>query len=143
MELEGKESIAPEDRAALERFQMCDFYVIAPETLSLELVLNDKASRLRAEIRGLEELLYPGVAVDRTVRALEWQATWHKNFCPWDLNVAELQRQLREILQLKDFLVDPERKWTAEDIQPYAARIRSMAVQVKALFHFTPSSQAE
>ena len=141
LELENKESIAPEERAALERFQICDFYVIAPETLSLELVLNDKASRLRAEIRGLEELLYPGVAVDRTVRALERQATWSKSFCPWDLNVAELQRQLRELLQLKDFLVDPERKWTAEDIQPYAARIRSMAAQVKALFHFTPSDK--
>jgi hypothetical protein len=141
LELENKESIAPEERAALERFQICDFYVIAPETLSLDLVLNDKASRLRAEIRSLEELLYPGVAVDRTVRALERQATWSKSFCPWDLNIAELQRQLRELLQLKDFLVDPERKWTAEDIQPYAARIRSMAAQVKALFHFTPSDK--
>ncbi len=139
--LEGKETLTPEERAALERFQICDFYVIAPETLTLVMVLADKSSRLRAEIRSLEELQHPGVAVDRTVRALQRQADWNKGFCPWDIQDAELQRQLRELLKLLDFLADPERRWTAEDIQPYAERIRSLSPQVKALLHFTPSDK--
>lgn len=141
LEMEGKETLAPEDRAALERFQICDFYDIAPETLSLEMILEDKGSRLRAEIRSLEEMLYPGVAVDRTVRALERQAIWKQGFCPWDINNAELRRKLRALLQLKAFLDDSDRKWAAEDIQPYAERIRSMSPQVKALLHFTPSDK--
>lgn len=139
--LENKETIAPEERAALERFQICDFHCIAPETLTLEMVLDDKNSRLRAEIRSLEELLYLGVAVDRTVRALVRQGVWNKGFCPWDMHDAELQRQLRELLQLLDFVADPERCWSAEDIAPYAAKIRSLSPQVKALLHFTPSDK--
>jgi hypothetical protein len=141
LELETQEVISPEDRAALERFQLCDFYSILPETLTLELVLDDRGSRLRTEIRALEELLHPGVAVDRTIRALERQAVWNKGFCTWDIHSAELQRRLRDILQLQDFVADPERRWAAEDIHPYAAHIRRLAPQVKALFNFTPSDK--
>lgn len=140
LELESREGISPDDRRAVERFNLCDFYTIDPAELTTDLVLLDKEGRFRGEIANLETQLYPDVAVDRTIRALEKQAQWNQSVCPWDMSHSELRRQLRKEIGLDDFL-DPDKEWTRDDLKPYADRIRARALQLKVGLHFTVSDK--
>jgi hypothetical protein len=48
----------------------------------------DQGGRRRGELLSLEALLWPDVALDRTARALEKQASWKQGYCPWDISNA-------------------------------------------------------
>ena len=109
MELESRESISPEDQKAIARYYLVEFYCLNPNALTLEDVLADKEGRRRAELLNLEAQLHPGLAVDRTARALEKQTAWNQGLCPWDISGCELRRLLREQFGLNDFL-NPDRK---------------------------------
>ncbi|MBD2023743.1 plasmid replication protein, CyRepA1 family [Leptolyngbya sp. FACHB-711] len=134
LQLEAQESIAPEQQRAIAKFYLKEFYCL--EELTVEDILADKEGRRRGELRSLEELLYPGVAVDRTVKALENQLKWNQSLCPWDISNAELRRALRERLGLIDFL-NPDKEWTKDDLYPYACKAREWAAQIKQALNLT------
>lgn len=134
LQLEAQESTSPEQQRSIAKFYLKEFYCL--EELTVEDVLADKEGRRRGELRSLEELLYPGVTVDRTVRALENQLKWNQSLCPWDISSAELRRALRERLGLTEFL-NPEKEWTKYDLYPYACKAREMAAQVKQALNLT------
>ncbi|MBD2023802.1 plasmid replication protein, CyRepA1 family [Leptolyngbya sp. FACHB-711] len=134
LQLEAQESISPEQQRAIAKFYLKEFYCL--EELTVEDVLADKEGRRRGELRSLEELLYPGVAIDRTVKALENQLKWNQSLCPWDISSAELRRALREQLGLSDFL-NPDKEWTKYDLTPYADRVREWAAQIKQALSLT------
>jgi hypothetical protein len=77
LQLEQKEVLNPEDSKAIARYYFCDFYGIDPKTLNVEQVIDDKNGRRRGELLNLETQLFPGLAADRTTRALERQAAWN------------------------------------------------------------------
>jgi Domain of unknown function (DUF3854)/Origin of replication binding protein len=132
--LENKEGLSLEQQQAIAKFWLKEFYCL--DKITVEDVLADNDGRRRAELRSLEELLYPDVAADRTVKNLEEQASWNKGICPWDLSQAELRCKLRERIGLKDFL-NPEKQWLKADIKPYADRARELSKQIKVALHFT------
>ena len=138
VELGSKEATDPEDRRAIERFWLCEFYAIEHDALTVELVLEDKGGRRRAELRSLEELLYLGVAADRTVKALEAQATWNQGICPWDIGGSMLRRTLREKLGLPE-IVDRLKSGALqpEQYQECADRIRQYSTAIKQVLHLT------
>ena len=140
LEIESRESNSPDDQLALTRFNLCDFYVIEPETLTTEFVLLDKEGRFRGEVANLEAQLYPMVEVDRTVKALEKQATWNQGICPWDIRNITLRQKIREEIGLNDFL-NPDKEWTKYDLKPYADRAREMVSHIKSVLNFTISDK--
>jgi len=139
MQLEQKEVLNPEDSRAIARYYFCDFYGIDPKTLTVEQVIDDKNGRRRGELLNLETQLFPGLAADRTARALERQAAWNQGLCPWDISKAELRRVLREKLRLNDFL-DPDKEWTEADLEAHANEARNHATLIKQLCNFTISN---
>ena len=134
LQLEAQESTSPDQQRAIAKFYLKEFYCL--EDLTVEDVLDDEDGRRRGELRSLEELLYPGVAVDRTVKALENQLKWNQSLCPWDISSAELRRAMRERLGLMDFLVQ-EKEWTKYDLHPYACKARQWAPQIKQVLRLT------
>ncbi|NJR39081.1 MAG: DUF3854 domain-containing protein [Leptolyngbyaceae cyanobacterium CSU_1_4] len=139
LQLEQKEVLSPEDSRAIARYYFCDFYGIDSSALTLEMIMEDKNGRRRGELLNLEAQLFPGLAADRTAKALERQALWNQGLCPWDISKAELRRLLREKLRLNDFL-DPNKEWTEDDLEAYAAAARQHSVTIKQLCHFTISN---
>jgi len=132
-ELESREGISPEDRLAIARYYLGDFYctVVSPE-----LVQWDNDGHRRSELLNLEAQLYSGVGLECDVRSVEKQAGWGKGLVPWTLGNAELKRQTRSRLDLQDFF-DPNKEWTKHDIKPYAERARQYAKAIKTALNFT------
>jgi hypothetical protein len=139
LQLEQKEILSPEDSKAIARYYFCEFYGVDPAALTLEMIIDDKNGRRRGELLNLEAQLFPGLAVDRTAKALERQAIWNQGLCPWDISKAELRRVLREKLRLNEFL-DPDKEWTEEDLEEYANEARKHATTIKQVCHFTISN---
>ncbi len=138
--LEQKEHRTPAEQQAIQRFYLCDFYAIDPESLTPEFVLWDADGRRRGELLNLESMLYENVAVDRTVRALEKQLGWNQGVCPWDISGAALRAELRRNLGLDQYL-DPEREWTGEDNAAIAALARGHFKVIQDVLHFSPSDK--
>ena len=138
--LEQKETLTPEERLAIARYHFCEFYCITPDELTLDDVLNDKDGRQRGELLNLEAQLYGEVAADRTARSLEKQAKWNQGVCPWDISGAVLRQRLRNVIGLEQFF-DPNREWTATDLEPIAQHIREKSQQIKAVLNFTVSDK--
>ncbi|MEP0914905.1 DUF3854 domain-containing protein [Leptolyngbya sp. GB1-A1] len=134
LQLEAQESISPEQQRAIAKFYLKEFYCL--DELTIEDILADKEGRRRGELRSLEELLYPGVAIDRTVKALDNQLRWNQSLCPWDISSAALRRALREQLGLTDFL-NQDKEWTRYDLCPYATKARKWATQIKQALKLT------
>jgi hypothetical protein len=125
--LEQKERLSPEEHLAVAKYYFKEFYGL--ESLNLEDVLKDNEGRWRAELLNLETQLFPGLAIERTVKALEKQAAWKQGVCPWDVSHAELRRELRSGLGL-DGLIAKLRsgwQWTKYDLSFYAEKARAFA----------------
>lgn len=132
-ELESREGISPEDRLAIARYYLGDFYCTE---VSPDLVLWDNDGHRRNELLNLEAQLYTGVGLEHDIRSAEKQADWQKGVVPWTLGNAELKRQTRSRLDLEDFF-DPTKEWTKHDIKPYADKARQYAQAIKTALNFT------
>ena len=134
LQLETKEAQTPDERLAIARYYMGDFY--ATEEVTSELVRWDNDGRRRGELLNLETLIYPDVAIERDLKGLEKQASWNQGIVPWDVGTAELRRRLRAELKLNDFL-DPDKEWTKHDLKPYADTARELKPQIKLGLNFS------
>jgi hypothetical protein len=135
--LEQKEFLSPEERLAIAKFHLKDFYTV--ETLTLDQILWDAEGRRRGEILSLEAQLSPTLAIDRCVRSLDKQMTWKAGFSTWDLSTAELKRQIRELIGLNE-LIEKMRQnwhWTRYELKLYADRARALTQQIKIALNFT------
>ena len=135
--LEQKEGLEPDERLAVAKYYLKDFYCL--ETLTVEDILHDNAGRWRGELLNLESQLFPGLAADRTTKALEKQAGWNQGLCPWDISNAELRRQLRAKLDLEELIKKAIEgwTWTKYDLTEYAAKARAYAKEIKVALHVT------
>jgi len=135
--LEQKESITPEETLEVAKFHFKEFYAL--DLLTVEDALQDNQGRWRGKILALESLLYPGLAIERTVKGIEKQALWGQGLCAWDISNAEVRR--RVLVELGgDELVSRIRQgwcWTKYDLKAYADRARALAPQVKVALHLT------
>ena len=144
LKLGDKETTDPDDKRAIDRYWLCEFYVIEHNALTVEMALEDKGGRRRAELRSLEELLYPGVAADRTVSELEKQATWNQGICPWDVNSAALRLAVRENLHVPEIIArfkDGGETLAPQQYKDYADHIRQHSAIVKQVLHLTISDE--
>jgi Domain of unknown function (DUF3854) len=137
MALEQKERLEPDEQLAVAKYYLKDFYCL--ETLTIEDVLRDNEGRWRGALLNLESQLFPGLAADRTVKALEKQAGWNQGLCPWDISNAELRRQLRAKLGLEELIKKAIEgwTWTKYDLAESAAKARAYAREIKVALHLT------
>jgi Domain of unknown function (DUF3854)/Origin of replication binding protein len=135
--LEQKETTSPEEQRAIAKFHLKEFYCL--DSLTLQDILADREGRTRGELLNLEAQLYEGIGLDRTVKALEKQASWIKHICPWDIQHTEMRRELRDRLGITDFLrraIDGM-QWVKSDLETLAKQIRGYANVVKTHLGFT------
>lgn len=135
--LEQKEGLGREESLAAAKFYFKEFYCL--DSLTLEDVLWDNEGRRRGELLNLEMQLFPGVAMDRTAKALEKQTTWNQGYCPWDISGSELRRWLRTQIGIDELLVKIRSgwQWCKYDLKPYADRARELTRQIKVALHYT------
>ena len=135
--LEQKEGVSREESIAISKFYLKEFYCL--DLITLEDVQWDREGRRRGELLNLEAQMFPGVAVDRTVSALEKQSSWNQGHCPWDISGSELRRWLRSELKMDELLARMRSgwQWCGEELKPYAAIARTLATQIKITLHFT------
>ena len=100
--LEQLESQSPDQQRAIAKFHLKDFYGV--EDLTIEDIISDREGRWRGELLNLEAQLYPDISLDRTVKALEKQASWRQNLCPWDIPGTQMRREIRDRLGLTEFI---------------------------------------
>ncbi|NJN23222.1 MAG: hypothetical protein HC810_00860 [Acaryochloridaceae cyanobacterium RL_2_7] len=139
--LDEKEGLSLEESLALTKAHLKDFYHV-PE-LSLELIQFDRDGRGRGEILNLEAQLSKDLAIDRTAKALEKQASWRQDLCPWDIPGTAMRRELRDKLGLNEFIREAiaGREWIADDLESLAQILRSHAVIIKHHLGFTLSDK--
>ena len=139
--LEQKEGLGREDSLAVAKFYFKEFYCL--DSLTLADVLWDNEGRRRGELLNLEVQLFPGVAIDRTAKALEKQATWNQGYCPWDISGSELRRWLRAQIGLDELIAKIRSgwQWCKYDLKPYADRARELTRQIKVALHYTITSE--
>ncbi|MBD2034016.1 DUF3854 domain-containing protein [Leptolyngbya sp. FACHB-321] len=135
--LEQKERCTTEERDAIAKFWLQDFYDL--EALTVDAVLADKDGRTRREILGLEALLNPQTAIDRSAKALEKETAWNHGVTPWDFSHAPLRVSLQREIGLDVLFSKIQTGWLygKDDLKPYADRARSLAPEIKVALHFS------
>jgi Domain of unknown function (DUF3854) len=91
--------LTPEEQLLLERFFIADFYQC---DVNDDLVLNDRDGRLRQQIRNLERILNPDLAIEHTAKSInaspenpqDWDKAALKNWLLEQSGAAELIRQM-------------------------------------------------
>jgi hypothetical protein len=135
--LEQRETIAPDEQRAIAKFYLKDFYCL--EELTLQDVLNDREGRTRGELLNLEAQLFNGLAVERTSKALERQASWRQHLCPWDIPGTEMRREIRDRLGLTEFIrrAAEGTEWVKADLETLATNARRFANAIKTHLNFS------
>lgn len=133
--LEAKEVLSLEEKRALEKARLADFYTVPGSAVTPELVTFDERGKRRGQIARLEMLLYPVLATQKTTEAIAKQSVWKQGLWIPDLPTAEGERVARVLLGLLPFLV-PGQEWTNEDLEPLGAIARAYAQDVKRWLGF-------
>jgi hypothetical protein len=131
--LETAEHLDTDERLALQKWHLAEFYAIPLDQVTAELVLLDNHGRYRGQLLELEAFLYPETASAAVVRSVERQAQHHLGLCPWDISTAELRRQVRVRLSLGQWMDKPD-EWMSDDeaLAQFTAQALALAPQVKA-----------
>jgi hypothetical protein len=143
LQLEQKEGMSVDEQRAIAKFHLLDFYCL--DTVTLEDVQWDSEGRRRTQLIELENLLYPNVAIERSVKSLEKQTIWNQGVCVWDISTAATRRHLREVFGLLQRLQAARagETWTDKDNELLADTIRQNATHCKSVLNFTPSKKDE
>lgn len=135
-DLENRENLSLDDKRALEKARLIDFYAMAAEDVTAELVNFDDKGRKRTQISKLEMLLHPLLAVQKTSDAISKQARWQQGLWIPDLPMAESERIARVLLKLTDFL-KPGQAWTNEQLEPMGEIARRYRFDIQRFLGFT------
>lgn len=132
-----------EDRRALERFDLCDFCVIAPEALTVDDVLFDAKGKMRRGISRIEGLLWDGLTLQRDRASLEGLRAWGYKLPAQDLPTRTMRADLMESLGIADVLerVTSGEQWSADTpwVVAFAERCLANPKDCDRAFGFTPN----
>jgi hypothetical protein len=132
---ECQEFINPEDKLAIEKTFLADFYGV--EDVYPELVAFDNGGKRRGQIVELEALLHgAALSIGRDIDALERQLKWGHGVLPFDHPSYEVRRFAREVLKLGQFLI-PGQEWSNADLESLGGKARGASHQIKLFFGFT------
>ncbi|WP_334191200.1 plasmid replication protein, CyRepA1 family (plasmid) [Synechococcus elongatus PCC 11801] len=149
--LRQKRVLTLSDRQKLSRYDLCQFYGIAPEKLQVEDVLRDSDGRKRRQVKALELLIWDKLARHKDKLKIERLSQWQKPIPAHDLPSAQLLARGADILGVRELLVfliqttESEKGWTKEtpEITAFAERCLAQTREVKLCLNLTirPSMQ--
>ncbi|MEL6854500.1 MAG: plasmid replication protein, CyRepA1 family, partial [Cyanobacteria bacterium J06607_13] len=131
-----QESLEPEQRLALQKYEIAKFYGLPLEDVDADVVLQDDSGRRRGRLLNLEWSQYPETAIDIDVRALERQGQWQHGYTPWDLSNAALKQKLRQLLGIDAYL-ELGKTWESESLDTFKQNTLNYAPQIKAVLNFS------
>ncbi len=134
--LSQTESLEPEQRLALQKYEIAKFYNLPLEDVDADVVLQDDSGRRRGRLLNLEWNKYPETAIDVDVRALERQGQWQQGYTPWDLSNAALKQKLRQLLGIDAYL-ELGKTWDSESLDTFKQNTLNYAPQIKAVLNFS------
>ena len=129
-ELSGRDDLPLEDRQALERARIADFYCV--EAVTPEIVEADKRGLARLQVLRLECLLFEQMAKAKDSKGIERQAYWKSGLWVPDIPMSLLERNTRSLMGLTDFLV-PGQPYRKEDLEPLGEFARDNREAIKTL----------
>ena len=134
--LSQTESLEPEQRLALQKYEIAKFYNLPLGDVDADVVLQDDGGRRRGRLLNLEWSTYPETAIDIDVRALERQGQWQQGHTPWDLSNAALKQKLRQLLGIDAYL-ELGKTWDSESLDTFKQNTLNYAPQIKAVLNFS------
>ena len=126
----SRDDLSLEDRQALERYRLADFYCL--EDVTAEQVKADRNGQRRIQVSRLEFLLFDRLARAKDTKSIERQAYWKAGLWPPDISTSLLERHTRSLIGLTDFLV-PGQPFTVEQLQPLGEFARKNRTEIKLL----------
>lgn len=136
--LEQLETLQPDERLALKKWYLADFYCLPLSQITPELVLADDKGHQRSQITNLEQFLDIETAVHDDVQQIKKQTKWEHGISPWDVPHSRLKRKIRRLLGLQDFII-PGKVWTAESLANFTVKALHFASEIKAVLNVTVS----
>jgi hypothetical protein len=137
--LEAKDFLHVDERARLNRYKICEFYAIAPDELTTDLIGLDDKGRFRAPLLIGEEQRHPELAIQRDAASIERQSKHGSGVCPWDISSHSIRREMFKLLGVDDF-IDPDKEWTTQDLTEFKAKCLRYRVEIKKAFGYTIKS---
>ena len=134
--LSQTESLEPEQRLALQKYEIAKFYGLPLDEVDADVVLQDDSGRRRGRLLNLEWSQYPETAIDVDIRALERQGQWQHGYTPWDLSNAALKQKLRQLLGIDAYL-ELGKTWESESLDTFKQTALNYAPQIKAVLNFS------
>jgi hypothetical protein len=140
--LRAKTFTSFEDRLALERFDLCEFYRLDPESLTVDDVLFDRRGATRRGLKLIEGLLWDGLAIASDRGKLGAIRAWGHQLPVQDLPAWAMKTDLMEDLGFLDALErvlageqwDNSTSWVIE----FAGRLLANPADCHRAFGFTP-----
>ena len=131
-----------EDRRALERFDLCDFYAIDPDGLDIDHVLFDRRGATRRGLKLIEGLLWDGLAIASDRGKLEGLRAWGYKLPAQDLPTRAMKADLAESFGILDVLdrVASGEQWSADTpwVIEFAAHCLANPKDCDRAFGFAP-----
>lgn len=144
-ELRDKQTLKHADALSLTRYNISDWYQIAPESLALEDVRRDRKGRYRSELARLEALLWEGMARKRDTEKLAPLQAWNEPAMQHDLPVAELRSKTAIELGIPDLIQkcieNPGWHAGTDWVIEFAGRLRSYGADGQLIFGFRINSK--
>lgn len=142
--LKAKRVLSFADREKLERFEICDFDRIDPNSLTLEMVKADKRGKRQRAILALEDLLWVDSALTRDRGKVDRLTQWGQPLPAQDLPTSQLKAVGADRLGWIDMLAwaiaNPW--WNPDDcptLKTFADRLRGKPEETRIVFGFTPN----
>ena len=149
--LRQKRVLTHSDRLKLSRYDLCQFYGIAPDKLTLEDIVNDANGRQRRQIKAIELLLWDKLAQHKDKSKIDRLSQWDKPIPAQDLPGAQLLSKGSDILGVRELLVfliqstEAETGWTKEtpEITTFVERCLAHTREVKLCLNLTVNQKME
>lgn len=141
--LREKRVLSFADREKLERFEICDFDRIAPNSLTLKMVKADKRGKRRRAILALEDLLWVDSALQRDRGKVDRLTQWGQPLPAQDLPTSQLKAVRADRLGWLDLLAWAiENPWWNPDecptLKTFVDRLRDEPEECRIVFGFSP-----
>lgn len=141
--LREKRVLSFDDREKLERFEICDFDRIDPNSLTIEAVKADKRGKRRRAILALEDLLWVDSALTRDQGKVDRLTQWGQPIPAQDLPMGQLRAVGGNYFGWLDILAWAIKNpwWNPDDcstLKTFADRLRDKPEECRIVFGFTP-----
>ncbi|MEL7476801.1 MAG: plasmid replication protein, CyRepA1 family, partial [Cyanobacteria bacterium J06555_12] len=129
--LQQKEKRTPQQLCDERKTTLARFYVLDEGDITPTWVELDDWGKFRGKIVELEALLHgQQFAITRDSNGIARQAYWHQGLFLPDQSCFELKRQVRELLNLHQY-IDPSQEWSSQDLEPLCALARKQTKAIK------------